>query len=137
VRDLRQRRPAMRACRLVSHGGRSWNFHETHVKRVRYTCIFKRSVAAAVDEDQPNALRVGLEFIRVQNSREVEYAGQLQALRDFAHSLGVPVETAAATYDREVRALRSGAKVDRFVGVIAQKRAKDAIRHVASIERRG
>jgi hypothetical protein len=72
----------------------------------------------------------------MQNSQEMEHAGQLQALRDFAHSLGVPVETAAATYDRELHALRSGAKVDRFVGVIAQKRAKDAIRHVASAGRR-
>lgn len=61
----------------------------------------------------------------------------MQALCEFAHSLGVPVETVAATYDREMRVLRNGAKVDRFVGVIAHKRAKDAIRHVASRERRG
>jgi hypothetical protein len=67
----------------------------------------------------------------VANSQEVERAGALQALHDFAHSLGVPVEAANATYDRELNALRNGAKVDRFVGVIAHKRAKDALRHVA------
>jgi hypothetical protein len=66
----------------------------------------------------------------------MERAGHMKALLDFAQSLGVPVETAAATYDREERALRSGAKVDRFVSLIAQKRARDAIRHVASGGRR-
>jgi hypothetical protein len=104
---------------------------------MRCTCIFKGYAAVLVDEDQPDAPRGWLELQRMQNSQEMERAGQLQALCDFAHSLGVPVETAAATYDREMRVLRNGAKVDRFVGVIAQKRAKDAIRHVASHERRG
>ncbi len=99
--------------------------------------IFKRRAAALVDEDQPKAPRACLQLQRMQNSQEVERTGQLQALCDFAHSLGVPAETAAATYDREMRILRNGAKVDRFVGVIAHKRAKDAIRHVASTERRG
>jgi hypothetical protein len=65
------------------------------------------------------------------NSKEMERAGQLQALCDFAHSLGVPAEAATETFDRELRALRTGAKVDRFVAVIAHKRARDAIRHVA------
>jgi hypothetical protein len=73
----------------------------------------------------------------MQNSQEMERAGQLQALRDFAHNLGVPGETAAATFERELLALRSGAKVERFVSVIAQKRARDAIRVVAAIGRRG
>jgi len=70
------------------------------------------------------------------NSKEVERAGQLQALCDFAQSLGVPVEAATETFDRELLALRSGAKVDRFVAVIAHKRARDAIRHVARGVRR-
>ena len=65
------------------------------------------------------------------NSQEVERAGALQALLDFAHSLGLPVEAAATTYDRELHALRNGAKVDRFVSVIAHKRTKDALRHAA------
>jgi hypothetical protein len=67
----------------------------------------------------------------MEKNQEVERAGALQALRDYAHSLGVPVEAANATYDRELQALRNGAKVDRYVGVIAQKRARDALRDVA------
>ena len=104
---------------------------------MRCTRIFKRFALPAVNEYQPNAPRPCLQLQHMQNSQEMERTGQLQALCDFAHSLGVPVETAAATYDREMRMLRNGAKVDRFVGVIAHKRAKDAIRNVASTERRG
>jgi hypothetical protein len=104
---------------------------------MRCTRIFKRSAAAMVDADQPNASHLRLKFSRMQKSQEMERAGQLQALYEFAQSLGVPVEAANATYDRELNALRNGAKVERFVSVIAHKRAKDAIRHVASAERRG
>jgi hypothetical protein len=67
---------------------------------------------------------------------ELEQAGQLQALREFAHSLGVPAEAAAAAYDRELRALRVTARVERFVSIIAQKRARNAIRHGAGPARR-
>jgi hypothetical protein len=73
----------------------------------------------------------------MQRNQEMERAGQMQALREFAHSLGVPGDAASATFDRELLALRSGAKVDRFVTVIAQKRAKEAIRLVAANGRRG
>jgi hypothetical protein len=93
--------------------------------------IIGYSGPAPVDEDQPVASSPGIKLHRMVNSKEVERAGALQALRDFAQSLGVPVEAANATYDRELQALRNGAKVDRFVVVIAQKRTRDALRDVA------
>jgi hypothetical protein len=56
-----------------------------------------------------------------------EEAAHVLALRRFARGLGVPEDAAMETYQRELDRLCAGAKVTRFVGIIAEKRAKDAL----------
>jgi hypothetical protein len=58
----------------------------------------------------------------------LEEAAQLIGLREFARALAVPEELAIAVYERELLRLREGARVERFVGILAEKRAKDALR---------
>lgn len=55
-------------------------------------------------------------------------AGRLNGLRKFARDRAVPEELAIAVYEREVLRLREGARVEQFVCVIAEKRAKGALK---------
>lgn len=55
-------------------------------------------------------------------------APQLLALRSVARELQVSEEYAIGVYERELRGLRREARFDRFVAVLAEKRAKHALR---------
>jgi hypothetical protein len=50
-------------------------------------------------------------------------------VRKFARDRAVPEDFAIAVYEREWRRLHENARVHRFVGVLAEKRAKDAVRN--------
>jgi hypothetical protein len=64
----------------------------------------------------------------VKNVTQTEVAASLNALRGFARVCGIAEGTAVEVYERELRQLGSGAVIDRFVAVIAEKHAKDALR---------
>jgi hypothetical protein len=63
-----------------------------------------------------------LDHSRLQN------ASHLSALRTLARSMAVSETVAVDLYERELHHLRDGARVDRFVSILAEKRAKDALR---------
>jgi hypothetical protein len=50
-------------------------------------------------------------------------------VRKFARDRAVPEEFAVEAYEREWHRLHEHARVHKFVGVLAEKRAKDAIRN--------
>jgi hypothetical protein len=60
---------------------------------------------------------------------ERERASQVNSVRKFARDRAVPEDFAIAVYEREWRRLNEHARVRRFVGVLAEKRAKDAVRN--------
>lgn len=53
---------------------------------------------------------------------------QLLALRSIARQLEFSEEFAIGIYQRELHGLRQHAKLDRFVAILAEKRAKHALR---------
>jgi hypothetical protein len=59
---------------------------------------------------------------------QLEQTAHLSALRNFARSIALPESLAITLYQQELRDLRDKARVDRFVSVLAEKRAKDALR---------
>lgn len=54
----------------------------------------------------------------------------LDALRKFARANGIPENLAIDVYDRERKWLTERAKVQAFVGILAERRAKDALRRM-------
>jgi len=52
----------------------------------------------------------------------------LGTLCSFARAFGIADEIAIGIYEAEYRRLSSGATIKRYVSVIAEKRAKDALR---------
>jgi hypothetical protein len=54
-------------------------------------------------------------------------AAHLDALRRFARRTDVSEELLVAAYERERHRLAAGAKVERFVDILAEKRAKRAL----------
>jgi hypothetical protein len=64
----------------------------------------------------------------MMNPGRAETVVRLNNLRGFARGLGIPEEVAVATYERELLQLGAGARVERFVAVIAEKHAKDTLR---------
>jgi hypothetical protein len=61
------------------------------------------------------------------DDKKREEAAHLLALRRFAHGLGVSEDAALDTYQRELDSLSAGAKITRFVEIIAEKRTKDVL----------
>jgi hypothetical protein len=59
---------------------------------------------------------------------ERERVSQLNSVRRFARDCAVPEEFAVAVYEREWQRLHESARVRRFVGVLAEKHTKDAMR---------
>jgi hypothetical protein len=59
---------------------------------------------------------------------ERERISQLNSVRRAARDCAVPEDFAVAVYEREWQRLHDGARVLRFVGVLAEKHAKDAMR---------
>jgi len=68
----------------------------------------------------------------VTQTQELVRAAQLAGLRNFARVMGMHEESAVAIFDRELRVLKSQARITSYVGVLAEKRTKDVIRHSAS-----
>jgi hypothetical protein len=60
----------------------------------------------------------------------LEHAAHRRAVREFARSRSIAEDAALAVYEREWRRLGERAKVKRFVGILAEKRAKQTIRIV-------
>jgi hypothetical protein len=69
--------------------------------------------------------------LRMLDQRKLEETAHLQLLRGLARNLGIPEDAADATYVREVTTLRASASVQRYVSLIAEKRAKNALRKEA------
>jgi len=59
--------------------------------------------------------------------RRLQHAAHLDALRRFARRRKVSEELVVAIFERERDRLNAGAKVERFVDVLAEKRAKRAL----------
>lgn len=57
-------------------------------------------------------------------------AAQLDALRKFARRKKIPEDVVVAVFETERLRLTQGAKVERFVDVLAEKRAKRALRRM-------
>jgi hypothetical protein len=58
----------------------------------------------------------------------LDHPAQLDALRRFARRKQISEDLVVAIYESERHRLTEGAKVERFVGVLAEKRAKRAAR---------
>lgn len=56
-----------------------------------------------------------------------QHAAHLDALRRFARRTQVPEDLVVAVFERERHRLTEGAKVERFVDVLAEKRTKRAL----------
>jgi hypothetical protein len=57
----------------------------------------------------------------------LEHSAHLDSMRKFARGREVAEASAVAAYERERHELAARAKLHRFVGILAEKRAKDAI----------
>jgi hypothetical protein len=60
----------------------------------------------------------------------LQHAAQLDALRKYARRKHVSEEIVVAVFERERLQLTKGAKVERFVDVLAEKRTKRALRRL-------
>ena len=67
----------------------------------------------------------------MSDQNKLEEAAHLLALRAFAQGLGIGEEVAAQAYRAEVHQLGASARIERFVGILAEKRAKDKLRRDA------
>lgn len=67
----------------------------------------------------------------MQDRQAQEQAAHLHSLRGFARQIGVPEDAAAAAYIHELTILGADATIKRYVGLIAEKRARDALRRGA------
>jgi hypothetical protein len=65
----------------------------------------------------------------LDNQLERERASQVNSVRKFARDRAVPEEFAIAIYEWEWQRLYEAARVRKFVGILAEKRAKDAVRN--------
>lgn len=65
------------------------------------------------------------------DQNKLEEAAHLLALRTFAQGLGIGEEVAAQAYRAELYQLGASARIQRFVGVLAEKRVKDKLRRDA------
>lgn len=60
----------------------------------------------------------------------LQHAAQLDALRKFARRKEISEDLVVAVFEKERHQLIQGAKVERFVDVLAEKRAKRALRQM-------
>jgi hypothetical protein len=60
---------------------------------------------------------------------ERERASQVKSVRKFARDRKVPEDFAISVYEQEWQRLSERARVRRYVGIIAEKHAKDAVRN--------
>ena len=60
----------------------------------------------------------------------LQHAAQLDALRKYARRRKISEEVVVAVFESERLRLTEGAKVERFVDVLAEKRAKRALRQM-------
>jgi hypothetical protein len=65
---------------------------------------------------------------RMSDAARLDAKFILDALRKFARANGIPENLAIDVYDRERKWLTERAKVQAFVGILAERRAKDALR---------
>jgi hypothetical protein len=63
----------------------------------------------------------------VLDQSRLQHAAHLDALRKFAKRKKIPEDLAVAVYEGERHRLIEGAKVERFVDILAEKRAKRAL----------
>jgi len=73
------------------------------------TCVHQKRTSHMIDEKQR------------------EQAAHFMGLRSFARNIGIAEEIAVETYQRELDSLTLQAKITRFVGIIAERRTKDAL----------
>lgn len=66
----------------------------------------------------------------VLDQSRLQHAAHLDALRRFARRKKLPEDLLVAVYESERHRLTEGAKVERFVDVLAEKRAKRALRQM-------
>ena len=66
----------------------------------------------------------------VLDQSRLQHAAHLDALRRFARRKKLPEDLIVAVYESERHRLTEGAKVERFVDVLAEKRAKRALRQM-------
>lgn len=59
---------------------------------------------------------------------QTDIGASLNALRNFARVNGIAEDIAVETYERELQQVGAGARIERFVAIIAEKHAKDALR---------
>lgn len=63
----------------------------------------------------------------LENEVERERTSQVNSVRQYARERAVSEEFAVAVYEREWRRLFEHARVRRYVGILAEKRAKEAV----------
>ena len=66
----------------------------------------------------------------VLDQSRLQHAAHLDALRRFARRKKLPEDLIVAVYESERHRLTEGAKVERFVDVLAEKHAKRALRQM-------
>jgi hypothetical protein len=80
------------------------------------------------------ARRHGRENVnRMPDQDKLEDTAHLLAIQTFARGLGIHEEAAAQAYLSALHDLRAGARIKRYVGVLAEKRAKDKLRQEARV----
>jgi hypothetical protein len=72
----------------------------------------------------------GLQNATVLDQTRLQHAAHLDALRRFARRKKISEDLVVAVYESERHRLTAGAKVERFVDVLAEKRAKRALREM-------
>jgi Protein of unknown function (DUF3562) len=77
----------------------------------------------------PGWARPHTAWMNLDNQLERERTSQVNSVRKFARDRAVPEEFAIAVYEWEWQRLYETARVRRFVGILAEKRAKDAVRN--------
>jgi DNA-binding transcriptional regulator YhcF (GntR family) len=68
---------------------------------------------------------------RMLDQEKLEHMSHLLAIRSFAHELGIHEETAAQAYLVALDELGAGARIKRYIGVLAERRTKDRLRQQA------
>jgi hypothetical protein len=65
---------------------------------------------------------------RMLDQNRLQEVAQLNDLLRFARDIAVSEEVAIAVYESELRHLHQGAKVKRYVSLLAEKRAKQVLK---------
>ena len=63
----------------------------------------------------------------MRDQTPLEHAAHRRAVRDFARVHKIAEDSAVAIYEREWHRLGERAKVTRYIGILAEKRAKQAL----------